>query len=252
MPDGPPRKTRTTYPKGVTVSQYASFAEEVNTPGAITSPEELEKARHLYEDILLQTDSSRVAGRVARTYAEALLAAADRRGEAEAVAEQFKSLKDDVLPAVPGLAEFLASPSVSARRKDAAIAQLFDGRATPLFLDFLRLLNRKNRLGLLGLIAIAYRALRDRQANRLRVLVEAAAPLAADQLAALEKSLAGLTGKTPVLVVRENPDLIGGLVVHVGDKVYDTSVRTKLRTLRNKLLARGSHEIQGRRDRFRN
>jgi F0F1-type ATP synthase delta subunit len=84
------------------------------------------------------------------------------------------------------------------------------------------------------------------------VLVETAAPLDADQTAALEKTLAALTGKTPVLVVREKPELIGGLVVHVGDKVYDTSVRTKLRAVRNKLLARGSHEIQGGRDRFRN
>ncbi len=234
------------------MSQYSSYVEEVMTPGVVSTPEDMEKAQHLYEDILLQTDSSRVAGRVARTYAEALLHAAEKRGEADAIGEQFKSLGKDVFPNVPGLEAFLDSPSVSRKRKDAAIAQLFDGRATPLFLDFLRLLNRKDRLGILRLIAIAYRALRDNQANRLRVLVETAAPLDADQTAALEKTLAELTGKTPVLVVREKPELIGGLVVHVGDKVYDTSVRTKLRAVRNKLLARGSHEIQGRRDRFRN
>lgn len=231
------------------MSQYSSYVEEVMTPGGMT-PEDMEKAQHLYENILLQTDSSRVAGRVARTYAEALLAAAEKRGEADAIAEQFKSLGKDVFPAVPGLEALFDSPSVSRKRKDAVITELFDGRATPLFLDFLRLLNRKDRLGILRLIAIAYRSLRDNEANRLRVLVETAAPLDADQTAALERTLAELTGKTPVLVVRQQPELIGGLVVHVGDKVYDTSVRTKLRAVRNKLLARGSHEIQGRRDRF--
>lgn len=233
------------------MSQYSSYTEEAQTPGVLP-PEEMEKAQHLYEDILLRTDSSRVAGRLARTYAEALLAAAEQRGEADAIGEQFRSLGKDVFPNVPGLELFLSSPAANRKRKDAVIARVFDGRATPLFLDFLRLLNRKDRLGILRLIAIAYRALRDQQAHRQRILVEAAAPLAPDQQQALEAALAELTGKTPVLVVRENPDLIGGLVVHVGDKVYDTSVRSKLRAVRNKLLARGSHEIQGRRDRFRN
>lgn len=214
--------------------------------------DDAEKARQLQEDTLLQTDSSRAAGRLARTYAEALLDAAEKQNVADAVGEQFRSLADDVFPNAAGLEAFLASPAVNRKRKDAAIAQLFDGRATPLFLDFLRLLNKKDRLGLLKLIGIAYRTIRDAQANRITVLVEAAAPLAADQTAALETTLAGLTGKTPVLVVRQNPDLIGGLVVRVGDKVYDTSVRSKLRAVKNKLLARGSHEIQGRRDRFGN
>jgi F-type H+-transporting ATPase subunit delta len=233
------------------VSQYSSYTEEVMTPGNM-SAEDMERAQHLYEDILLRSDSRRVAGRVARTYAEALLKAAAERGEVDAVGEQFQSLGTDVFPATPGLEAFLSSAAISRKRKDAVLTQLFDGRATPLFFDFLRLLNRKDRLGILRLIAIAYRSLRDNAANRLRVLVEAAAPLAADQTAALEATLAELTGQTPVLVVRVKPELIGGLVVHVGDKVYDTSVRSTLRAVRNKLLARGSNEIQGRRDRFRN
>jgi F-type H+-transporting ATPase subunit delta len=233
------------------VSQYSSYVEEVMTPGNM-SVEDMERAQHLYEDILLRSDSRRVAGRVARTYAEALLKAAEARGEADVVGEQFQSLGKDVFPAMPGLEAFLSSAAISRKRKDAVLTQLFDGRATPLFFDFLRLLNRKDRLGILRLIAIAYRSLRDNQANRLRVLVEAAAPLADDQTAALKATLAELTGQTPVLVVRVKPELIGGLVVHVGDKVYDTSVRSTLRAVRNKLLARGSNEIQGRRDRFRN
>ncbi|QDU24002.1 ATP synthase F1 subunit delta [Urbifossiella limnaea] len=234
------------------MSQYSSYVEEVMSTGYHMSAEDMEKAQHRYEDILLRTESSRVTGRVARTYAEALLTAAEARGEADAVGDQFRSLGKDVFPAMPGLEALLDSPSVSRKRKDAVITQLFDGRATPLFLDFLRLLNRKDRLGILRLIAIAYRSLRDNDANRLRILVETAAPLDADQTAALERALAELTGKTPVLVVRPAPELIGGLVVHVGDKIYDTSVRSKLRAVRTKLLARGSHEIQGRRDRFRN
>jgi F0F1-type ATP synthase delta subunit len=54
----------------------------------------------------------------------------------------------------------------------------------------------------------------------------------------------------PVLRVREDPDLLGGMVVRVGAKVFDGSVRSRLETLRNQLLSRGSHEIQAGRDRF--
>ena len=207
-------------------------------------------AQRLREDAQLQTDSSRVAGRLARTYADALLAAAEKQDAAEAVAEQFASLLDEVFPAVAGLETLLSSPAVNRKRKDAVLAELFEGRATPLFVDFLRLLNRKDRLGLLRLVGIAYRTLRDNQANRLSVVVETAVPLDADQQQALVTTLAETTGKNPVLLVREKPELIGGLVVRVGDKVYDSSVRSKLRAVRNKLLARGAHEIQGRRDRF--
>ncbi|MBY0513006.1 MAG: F0F1 ATP synthase subunit delta, partial [Gemmataceae bacterium] len=161
-----------------------TFADQVNTPGAL-SPDELEHAQHLYEDILLQTDSSRVVGRIARTYAEALLDTAEKRGEADAVGEQFKSLGTDVFAHTPGLEALLATPAVNRHKKDALLVKAFEGRTSPLFLDFLRLLNHKDRLGMLRLIAIAYRSLREARANQVRVLVEAAAPLTDGQKAAL-------------------------------------------------------------------
>jgi F-type H+-transporting ATPase subunit delta len=231
------------------MSETSSFDDAVHTPGAM-SPEELERAQSLYEDVLLQTDSSRVAGRIARTYAESLLEVADQRGEADAVAEEFQSLLRDVFPKVEGFESFLDTPAVNRHAKDEALAKVFEGRSTPLFVDFLRLLNRKDRLGLVRLIAVAYRALRDVQANRQRVLVETAAPLSAAQKKSLTETLAAALNKTPVLVVREVPELIGGLIVHVGDTVYDTSVRTRLQTIRTQLLTRGSHEIQSGRNRF--
>jgi F-type H+-transporting ATPase subunit delta len=226
-----------------------TFVDLVNTPGAL-SPEEMEHAQHLYEDMLLRTDSSRVTGRIARTYAEALLDIADRRGEADLIGDEFRSLGKDVFPHVPELESFLSSAAINKRARDAVLMKLFEGRSSPLFLDFLRLLNRKDRLGLVRLIAVAYRTLREQQANLQRVLVETASPLDDAQRKALTETLAAALGKKPILVVRQNPELIGGLVVHIGDKVFDTSVRSKLQTVRTKLLARGSHEIQSRRDRF--
>ena len=231
------------------MSQYSSYVQEVQTSGNV-SPEEMERAQHLYEDILLQSDSSRVTGRIARTYAEALLAAANQLGQTQQIDEQLRSLGKEVFPNVPGLEAFLSSAAVNKKAKDEAILKAFDGRATPLFVDLLRVLNHKDRIGMLRLIAIAYRTLREQEMNLQRVLVESAAPLTDEQKQALTETLAGILKKTPILVVRVEPELIGGLIVHIGDKLHDTSVRTRLRNIRNQLLARGSHEIQSGRNRF--
>ena len=58
-------------------------------------------------------------------------------------------------------------------------------------------------------------------------------------------------GKEPVLHTRVDPDLLGGLVVRVGDWLYDASVRTRLADIRDQVIQRSSHEIQSGRDRFR-
>src|SRR6185436_3770660 len=134
----------------------------------------------------------------------------------------------DVLDAHAGVEGFFENPALTREKKDAILAKAFDSSASPLFSDFLRVLNRKDRLGLVRLIAIAYRSLRDAAANRVLVLVEAAAPLSPDQQAEVASTLAAASGKTPVVVVRHTPELIGGMIVRVGDKVFDTSVRTKL------------------------
>jgi F-type H+-transporting ATPase subunit delta len=219
-------------------------------PTAAATPTDDPAAREMAEDVQLQSDSSRVAGRVARTYAEALLAVAEQRGQADEVGEELKELVGGLFADSPEVAAFFRSAAEHRVRKDELLQKMFDGRATPLVLDFLRLLNRKGRLDLIRLIAVAYRNLRDTRANRARVLVESAAPLSEKQLDDLKGTLDGILHKTAVLVTRVNPDLIGGLIVHVGDKVFDTSVRTKLQNVRTQLLERGNHEIQRGRDRF--
>jgi F-type H+-transporting ATPase subunit delta len=226
-----------------------SFVEQVRTAGALP-PEELARVQALYENILLESQPFGAMGRIPRTYAEALLDAAVAQDQLIEVATDYRDFVYDVLPNVPGLEAFLDSPAINRRAKDALILELLDGKATQLFVDFLRVLNQKDRLGMVRFIGIAFRTLLEGRANRVRVLVETPVPLSDEQKASIIRTLSEAMDKTPVLVVRERPELIGGLIIHVGDRVFDTSVRTKLQTLRNQLLARGSDEIQSRRDRF--
>jgi F-type H+-transporting ATPase subunit delta len=173
---------------------------------------------------------------VARRYAQALVSAADREGAVDAALDELAEIERDVVGAHPKLAQILASRRVTAAKKDRILLELFDKRATSLVLRFLRVLNRHDRLDILSLVIREARALWDRRNRRIPVQVRAARPLQENQLSELRERLARLTGATPVLHVSTDPELIGGLVVQVGDNRYDASVKSRLAQLRQRLI----------------
>ena len=190
------------------------------------------------------------AQRVARTYAQALLDAAEKRGQARETLDQLESLVQDVFAAMPQFEAFLASRAIGRKRKPPVIRSAFEGRASDVFLNFLLVLNARERLDLLRPILAAYRILYEERTGHVRVRVRSAAPLPDDQRQRLEQELRAAFRREPILEARVDPDLLGGLVVQVGDWVYDGSVRSRLADIRNQLLERSSYEIQSRRDRF--
>jgi F-type H+-transporting ATPase subunit delta len=189
--------------------------------------------------------------RIARVYAQALLNAANERQQADDVLEQLDSLIRDVFPVDADFEVFLSSSAISRQHKPPVIRRALEGRASDLFLDFLLVLNEHERLGLLRSILAEYRALLDQQKRRVRVLVRSAVELPDDQRQRLQQELRETLQREPVLETRVDPDLLGGLVVQVGDWLYDASVRSQLANIRNQLIEKSSHEIQSRRDRFR-
>jgi F-type H+-transporting ATPase subunit delta len=190
------------------------------------------------------------AQRIARVYAEALVNAADKQGQGDAVLEDLESLVRDVFRTDPLLETFLASGVISRRRKGEVIRSVFENRASPLLVNLLLVLNEHDRLGLLRTILAEARELRDQRAGRMRIEVKSAVALGDDQLDRLRGQLRQTLQIEPVLETQVDPGLLGGLVVRVGDWVYDSSVRMRLDTIRNQLIERSSHEIQSRRDRF--
>jgi F-type H+-transporting ATPase subunit delta len=196
-----------------------------------------------------QARTVRGSERMARVYAEALLNAAEGKGvEAEVVAE-LEAIRSH-LPAHPAFGAAIASQVMSRHQKDEFLTRIFEGRVEPIVLNFLRVLNRRNRLFLWRLIIDEVLILRDERADRIRVTVTSAVPLDVAQQDRLRDQLRASTGKDPVLDLRIDPALIGGLVVQVNGDVYDGSVRTRLETIRTQLLSRGSYEVQRGRDRF--
>lgn len=124
--------------------------------------------------------------------------------------------------------------SVEERKKvlDAVLAKsAFSG----LVQNFLRLLLDKNRIGGIQGISDYYSKLTDEISNITRADIITARPLKEDAQGKLGKVLAGLTGKEVKIEVKEDPSLIGGLVVRIGDLVLDGSVKAQLEGLKESL-----------------
>lgn len=171
---------------------------------------------------------------IARRYAQALHEQATD-DKAVARVDDDVTLLRDTLGASPDLAQALASPVVSQERKARIVDALFAERFGPTTLQFIRFLLEKGREDLLGSIAGAYRALRDEQEGIVEAHVKTALEMPDAERKALQKSLEAKTGKQVRLHVTVVPDLIGGLVIRIGDTVYDGSVRNKLAELRERM-----------------
>ena len=184
------------------------------------------------------------ADRVAKVYAQAIVEAADTAGCRREVLAELGSLARDVLPKVPDAAAVFSSPKVSAEEKGRIIDRIAGGRMQATTTNALHVLARHGRLGMLPAVVAAAERLADERDGKRQATFTTAVPLdAADQariVAETEKALAATL--VPAFVV--DPAIIGGLVVRVGDTIYDQSVATGLTRIGGRLQQRNIHAIQ--------
>ncbi|MDX1420888.1 MAG: F0F1 ATP synthase subunit delta [Rubricoccaceae bacterium] len=171
---------------------------------------------------------------VARRYALALYQEAEAQGVVEKTDDDVQVLRE-TLDGSRELVSLFESPVVSRDKKEAVAQKLFEDALGALAMRFVHLLFEKEREDLLPAVVHAYGALRDERLGLVQADVKTARPLGYDETQQLEKALAKRTGKQVRLRMEVDPDLIGGLVVRIGDQVYDRSVRHQLKTLREQL-----------------
>lgn len=188
--------------------------------------------------------------RLAAIYAEALLNAAEDRHCVPVVLEEIDSLIEDIGNKNEPLRALLLGGAVGRKTRTAAIEKAFSGRASDTFYKFLRVLNDHERLDLMRPIRRALHDLHDARAGRLRIHMYSAVPIADDFKERVMAAVHALFERAPVLEMHVDPSLLGGLKIRIGDRVLDATVRTRIENLRNQLIARSSHEIQSRRNRF--
>lgn len=187
--------------------------------------------------------------RLGATYAKALLGATGS-DQASGVAEELESLVDDVLCKVSGIEELLASPRIDTDEKAQMIDRMFGGRVSDEVLKFLKVLNRHGRLDCIRQVARAVRDGVNESVGRLAVNVTTAEPVdssVTDRIAEVLKNSLGADVEIKSFV---DAKIIGGLMVKVGDKVFDGSVSNKLARLRTEAIQKTAQQMRSESARF--
>ena len=173
-----------------------------------------------------------IEGKLSRRYARALFELAAGREEAiGAEVDGFLKAYEE-----PDLRKVLGNPAFDQdRRKDIVVELAGRLGLSDLSTNFLSLLVTRDRLDGMPSIADHYHRLLDDARGRVNAKVVVSQALDEEQRTGLAEVVGRMTGKTAILTEEMDPAIIGGIIVEVGGKVYDGSVRTQLQTLRKSI-----------------
>ena len=208
--------------------------------------ETLDDADHkrLVEEALADADFSSLAGengeksealveKIARVYAEALFERAKEKDELDAIREQLGEFAD-ALDENPELATFFFSPYFSSAEKRDGIAKAISG-AEPELVNFLELLVEKHRMPAIFRIRRDLDELWAKENRQLDVTLTSAVELDPKIAKQVGDEVAKQTDRKVELTSTVDPDILGGLVLQVGNMVLDTSIRSRLERLRREI-----------------
>lgn len=171
----------------------------------------------------------------AARYARALLDVAAKEGDPEKAAQEL----DDFIQLLHGhaaLERVMLNPAVPTSRKRAAVVELTKlANVSPIVSKLLGMLAECGRLELLDELSAAYRQLLLDRSGVARAEVTTTVPLSRERTETIEKRLTAITGKRISMVTKIDKEIIGGVVARVGSIVYDGSVATQLKLLRERL-----------------
>ncbi len=177
-------------------------------------------------------DTSQLTSGVAERYASSLFELALEEGVVDSVAadlDRFQVMLDES----EDLKRFVMSPVFSAEDQLKAIAALSEKAGiSGFFANFLKVVARNRRLFALPGMIKAFRVIAANHRGEISADVTSAHALSAEQENELKAALKGVTGKDVAIAVTVDPSILGGLIVKVGSRQIDTSLRTKLSTLK--------------------
>ncbi len=168
------------------------------------------------------------AEQLGKTYARALIGAAKNAGVADQVIEQLGQLVDDYLAKSPELRAALASPRIDEDDKVRIIDRLFADEFDPILIKFLKVMAGRDRLGYVAAVRSAAETIHDEMMGRLVASVRTAVPLDDALRAQITDQLGSMMNKQVRLRESVDPDLIGGMIIRIGDRVFDSSVANQL------------------------
>lgn len=169
---------------------------------------------------------------IARPYASALYDLAQSEGGLEAIETSLVAI-GAMAETNPEFMGFLRSPVITADAKATAMdAILAKARVNPLVANFVRLVAKNGRLFALPVIITEFRRLAAEGRGEVSADVTSATPLSDNQVRTLAETLKARIGKTVALNQHVDPSLIGGLMVKVGSRMIDSSLKSKLTAMK--------------------
>ena len=134
------------------------------------------------------------------------------------------------------LSDFLANPVFEQASKKGVVETIIAKlQLSGMTVSFLKLLVDKKRIDILNDIVICYRQLMDEVLKKVRVNLKTAFPLSSKMQDYINSSLEKLTGRQVELFIENDPNLLGGIIIGVGDTLYDGSIKNQLNNMRNLL-----------------
>lgn len=183
------------------------------------------------------------------TYANALIGFAQKTGATEQLLEQLDGVADAIRQ-LPKLESLLQSPRIGAIEKVKLLDKALNGKVDAKLLNFLKIVLEKGRFDCLPAIQIAAHKIFDEISGRVQATITTAEPIDEGVRKRVEEKLAGALGKQIQLASKTDPAVIGGMVVRIGDTVYDASVKNQLNQVRTRATKKAADAIRTSIDKF--
>jgi F-type H+-transporting ATPase subunit delta len=173
---------------------------------------------------------------IARRYAQALFMAAEKKNAIDAIDADMKAVLGLDRASNDGFRLMLEAPQVPTEHKFAILETVLRPRVHPLVVEFFKLIMRKKRTFELRDVVEEFERLVEDHRGIVRARVTSAVPLTDEETRRLVAELEGALAKKVRVVQSVEPEILGGLVVRVGDRIADKSIRSMLTRLRDQLL----------------
>ncbi len=145
----------------------------------------------------------------------------------------------DLVRDTPGCQEFLTNATLNRSTREAMVKRIFAGRVSSPVEQLLGILAANDRMNILHVVARQFEKILDERIGKIDVNVTTAVELNENELEQLHEVLAQNLGLQPNLLTEIDPELIGGVVVRVGDAVYDGSVAGELARITEAMTKKG-------------
>jgi F-type H+-transporting ATPase subunit delta len=170
------------------------------------------------------------------SYARALLELATAQNQAQQVGEEIAAIRQ-VLESDASFGPFLSDPAIGRSVRSATLDKIFAPSASPLVMNFLRVVDRNGRLNHLSEIASAFADLLDEQVGNVEIELTVAQRLGDADLERVRQQIGSAMGRNAIVHQTVDDAIIGGMILRVRDRMIDASVRYQLKAMQDKLLA---------------